>query len=159
MNRQSYVYFMRDEDTQLIKIGYSKFPSKRQQQIIAKTQHTISLLGCMRGAKTVEKRLHKKFSAYCVRHEWFLSSDEILSFIYENATDELIPIPIRQIKKMNTPKTAQRNIRINENTHNLIESLRDDWQPVGYKYSQGQVVYAALKLLAKRVKRQKDKQS
>lgn len=73
------IYFIKYED--YIKIGYSKDPSNRIQNIQTGLPGPIEVLCITKGNFKKENLLHRKFSRFKSRGEWFRSCDELNSYI------------------------------------------------------------------------------
>lgn len=76
-DNNDYVYFIRDHETGLIKIGRSKHPEDRRKSIQSKIGHKLAILATM-ATVDLEKRLHEKFDQYRVTgavvvysHHWW----------------------------------------------------------------------------------------
>jgi len=67
---KEYVYLMLNNDTSLIKIGYSKTPNYRERTLHSQ-EPSIHLIACWETEKIKEKELHKKYNAKKIRGEWF----------------------------------------------------------------------------------------
>lgn len=78
-DQQEYVYFIQGITTGRIKIGVSKDPKKRMQQMQLSEQ-TV-LLCAVKGSYTLEDTLHNMFKEYRVHGEWFDPSERIMDFI------------------------------------------------------------------------------
>ena len=77
----TYIYFIKAERLGYIKIGISVNPIKRLQQLQASLLDNIELLTYTFGDRETEKYLHKRFSKFNYKNEWFLPEKEILSLI------------------------------------------------------------------------------
>jgi hypothetical protein len=67
---KNYVYLMLNEDTSLIKIGYSNDPSYRERTLHSK-EPAVHLIACWEASKEKERALHKMFDSKRRRGEWF----------------------------------------------------------------------------------------
>jgi hypothetical protein len=87
-----WVYFIRDLETGLIKIGCSQDVQKRLLQVHYEISHPLELLGYIPGSHTIEQRLHQRFSrqrrnglkpsgAGHTRWEWFEPSPEMMEYL------------------------------------------------------------------------------
>jgi hypothetical protein len=73
----TFIYLMKDERTELTKIGHSKNPSYRERTLQSDNP-MIVLLGAWLGTQADEKMLHEKFAHRRFRGEWFeLFDDDI----------------------------------------------------------------------------------
>ena len=87
-----YIYFIQNEDNNLIKIGYAKNVQKRIVALQTPSTSKLILLGNIPGNFDFEKRLHKRFHGAKKSGEWFRPTFELLGYIYsmthENMTIE-----------------------------------------------------------------------
>lgn len=85
-----YVYFILDEDRNLVKIGKTNNITIRFYSITSHNSGIIKLLGYIKSDNSykTEHDLHKKFCDYIYRREWFVYSDEIKEFIKNNCNME-----------------------------------------------------------------------
>lgn len=66
------IYFIRNGDSNLIKVGYcSGDPMKRLQAMQTGNPHQLILIGYREGDKSMERKIHSWFKANRVRGEWF----------------------------------------------------------------------------------------
>ena len=79
------VYFIRSKQSGLIKIGTSRWPRRRFQEIKLATGQDVDLLGTIPGSRDVEAELHEKFASTRVTGEWFSESDELMNYINQHA--------------------------------------------------------------------------
>ena len=76
-----FVYFILDQDRQVIKIGCSNDPQRRMLSLQTGNSVRLKLLGSTLGDERVERDLHERFKPFRVGGEWFRASEELLSFI------------------------------------------------------------------------------
>ena len=67
---RNYVYLMLNEDTSLVKIGYSNDPSYRERTLHSK-EPAVHLIACWEAPKEKERILHNIFESKRQRGEWF----------------------------------------------------------------------------------------
>lgn len=82
-----HVYFIRDNDVDLIKIGRStRFKNRLYSlEIEYKTKFDVLLLIPSNNIKTLEKEMHKRFDDYRFSGEWFkLPADELEKIMLEH---------------------------------------------------------------------------
>ena len=79
LNPESQVYFIRCGEA--VKIGISIKPYERIATLAAANHQKLELLATTDGGRKDEKALHRKFSAYHIKGEWFRYSAEIDKFI------------------------------------------------------------------------------
>lgn len=75
-DEQQYVYFLQVTDR--IKIGASKRPFLRLQDLAAGAHGPVGRVVVVRGTPRDEKRLHDRFSAYRSGGEWFVASRPLI---------------------------------------------------------------------------------
>lgn len=75
------IYFIQEEDTKNVKIGYTKDIESRFKGIQACNSSELHLMGVVQGDITAERRLHKKFDKHRIRNEWFKFSDDLKEYI------------------------------------------------------------------------------
>lgn len=78
----SHVYFFQQSD--FIKIGWSKGWRTRLATLQRSTPHDIIPLAIFRGGMKMERDLHARFSQHRVRLEWFRDCPEIRDYISFN---------------------------------------------------------------------------
>lgn len=76
-NWKSVVYFIRDEFSGRVKIGFTKNLAERLGMIQGGCPGKITLIGVVRGGKAVEAALHLAFAEYRTRGEWFVFGVEM----------------------------------------------------------------------------------
>jgi hypothetical protein len=79
------VYFIRSADGSRIKIGTTGRLAHRLRQLEIEYGHGLVVIGVMEGFREDEAKLHRRFSHHRVEGEWFLASEELQTFITENA--------------------------------------------------------------------------
>lgn len=83
----TFIYLMKDERTELIKIGRSLNPAFREKTLQSDNP-MIVLLCFWQGKKSDEKILHEEFKGKRFRGEWFELSDEDIQAIKGRYLDE-----------------------------------------------------------------------
>lgn len=76
-----FVYFIQGENGGAIKIGYTYNIDQRIASLQTGYPDKLLVLADIPGDEVVESELHKIFSEYKLRGEWFKPSDELISFI------------------------------------------------------------------------------
>jgi hypothetical protein len=79
------VYFIRGEQTGLIKIGVANNPSQRLANLQTGSPDRLELLGCTPGSSWGELRLHTRFAHLRQHGEWFTPGEDLLAYIREHA--------------------------------------------------------------------------
>jgi hypothetical protein len=83
----SVVYFFQHSVPDgLIKIGFTKSARNRIGTIRCFSPVPIKALSYILADPHLEKELHRRFSHLRVRHEWFNPGQDLLDFMYQNAT-------------------------------------------------------------------------
>ena len=77
----SWVYFMQDVETGLIKIGESRNPPGRKTQIEQSAQCRLEILATIPQPVPIERLLHFRFEYCRVHGEWFRPDPELLALI------------------------------------------------------------------------------
>lgn len=73
------VYFVQAEDGGPVKIGFSRFPENRLQELQNAHHSRLRIIGLIPdGSRADEKKLHREFESQRLRGEWFLPAGEIL---------------------------------------------------------------------------------
>lgn len=79
-----YIYLIQSEENSYYKIGISKFPQKRIEQLQTGNASKLKLISIYKSnlAKKIEQSFHNHFSHLKLNGEWFdLSMTEVLSFV------------------------------------------------------------------------------
>lgn len=80
MNNKTYVYFLYDRISKMVKIGYSKNIQRRMKQLQTSNPNELELVYYVEGNRDTEFYFHKMFF-YCRRNgEWF-QSQPVLDWI------------------------------------------------------------------------------
>lgn len=66
-----YVYFAQCVSTSLVKIGYTRDPDRRMQELKTASPGGVTLLAYYRGGRSDEKALHDRFADLRRHGEWF----------------------------------------------------------------------------------------
>jgi hypothetical protein len=80
--KNQFVYFISAGGP--IKIGTAKDVRSRLSGIQTSNYDALKVLGVMRGGSELEASLHRQFSHYRLRGEWFWRNNDILSYIEQN---------------------------------------------------------------------------
>jgi hypothetical protein len=75
-----YVYFFVNEDYGFCKIGYSKNPLGRINELQTGCPFSLRILGFIEGDRKIEKKFHKRFWANRTRGEWFRYEGKLKQF-------------------------------------------------------------------------------
>jgi hypothetical protein len=77
----SYIYFIADTKTNMVKIGVSTTPEKRLAGLQTSSPNKLVFLAVAEGDEKKEKELHQQFKKYRKSGEWFELSTEIKQLI------------------------------------------------------------------------------
>lgn len=85
------IYFIQDLENKRIKIGESDDPTMRIKQIMtsSSSRNGCVILAVLPGGAKRENEMHKMFSQYHSRGEWYEASDEIIIYILGLIKNEL----------------------------------------------------------------------
>lgn len=90
---ETYTYIIRMKNTDNYKIGQSRKPIKRVQQLQTACPESLELIAYVKSDIWLEKRLHRMFYMSRKRGEWFTLSytklNMILSYLKERFDDSL----------------------------------------------------------------------
>jgi len=73
-----YVCFVRDRQSELIKIGCSRNPWSSHNSTYG---HELWLMAACPGGRTRKRLLHRRFAASHVRGDWFRPAADVLAFV------------------------------------------------------------------------------
>lgn len=82
------IYFIRNELSGAVKIGYSRKPRGRLANLRAATAESLTLLGVIPGGKSREKELHARWAHLRKSGEWFDGRAELLAAISALVAEE-----------------------------------------------------------------------
>lgn len=130
-----HVYFMKSEQTGLIKIGKSNIPARRQQELQKLLQDRLEIIATFTGLD--EGYLHKRFRDLRARHpnhaagrEWFRPSPSLFAFIEEqtgipkaNQVDDIAEINRRSREAESMIFTLERKLGQAEGRLELLPRL------------------------------------
>jgi len=77
------VYFLKNNESGLIKIGYTEDYEGRIMQLSYQFKARLELLGLIHGGRSEEKEVHGMFSSIRADREWFADCDDLRKFISE----------------------------------------------------------------------------
>lgn len=78
---KGFVYFVQEGKSGSIKIGFAKNVKTRIKSLQTGNSRDLRLLCAIEGDPSLEKSLHKKFSQFLERGEWFKPAVEIFEFV------------------------------------------------------------------------------
>lgn len=81
MTQERFVYAAKNAETGMIKIGFSFCPKLRAANLAFHEGAQVVVLGAKRGTFADEQRIHKEFSQFCYRGEWYHPSEEIIELV------------------------------------------------------------------------------
>lgn len=83
IDRPGYVYAIRNDGSEAVKIGFSGSPLNRLRQLQTASPSRLRLLCAIPAFHTYEATLHETFSARRLSGEWFDDADGIVSSTME----------------------------------------------------------------------------
>lgn len=82
-----FVYLIKDEDNNTLKIGFSKNPKSRLKQLQIATSNKLNLIYMIDGqVQEDEKEMHNFFSHLKISSEWFINDNSIIEYFKENGS-------------------------------------------------------------------------
>lgn len=75
------IYFIQAGNGGPIKIGYSKSPKLRLKELQTGNPDLLKVLSIIDGSIAKEKEIHKKFSQFNIKNEWFFPAKALLDYI------------------------------------------------------------------------------
>lgn len=82
----TFVYFIEAVGIDRIKIGVSRDPEARVQQLSTGSPFPLNLLGKLRGGPELERQLQHQFAALHITGEWFHASQELRAFLRQGGS-------------------------------------------------------------------------
>lgn len=79
--QRRFVYFVQAGASGPIKIGYSKAPERRLQQLQVSHPEPLRILATVPGTKGMEGELHARWNQFRLEGEWFSPHASLLAFI------------------------------------------------------------------------------
>jgi hypothetical protein len=98
-----YVYFMRDESSGLIKIGFSNDPERRRQHLEWSEKTTITILATVAATRDLESRLHQILKPIRHHGEWYAPSPYLSACIKVASGEPWSSDPPHYRRKHSTP--------------------------------------------------------
>jgi hypothetical protein len=84
---KGYIYFLRGEITELIKIGYTSQPiNHRISCLQSGSPDILHFLGAFPGTRTTENSLHRRWSHLRQHGEWFAACEDMRRYISDKST-------------------------------------------------------------------------
>lgn len=77
--RRGYVYCIRDDEADAVKIGFSKNPISRLRQLQTANSRRLRLLCVFDTTQAFERSLHRSFAGRRLHGEWFRDEDRRVS--------------------------------------------------------------------------------
>lgn len=93
MPHDGFIYFIQAKSGP-IKIGYTKNPKTRFDQLVVGHYEDLILRGVLPGTLADEKNLHKSIARSKIRGEWFHPTEEVLAIVAQ-----ALPAPVVQTIK------------------------------------------------------------
>lgn len=116
------VYFIKNPETGLIKIGTAKNVFARVFSLMSQHKTGLRILGLIDGDVRQEKKLHRRFADYNNYDEWFNPSEAILNFIDQNCNTTY------STKKGVRPKSIEISVKSNVPELAKKMGITDYWQ-------------------------------
>jgi len=79
--RVGFVYCIRNDDARAVKIGFSKNPVRRIQQLQTASPSQLRLVAMLESAQAFETALHEQYAYRRLSGEWFDDADSEISTI------------------------------------------------------------------------------
>ena len=86
--RQGWVYCIRDDAAQAVKIGFSRNPSRRFRQIQTANPNKLRMVAVMQAVEAFEQFLHLSHAERRLSGEWFDDTDGGVSSIFSMTASE-----------------------------------------------------------------------
>jgi predicted GIY-YIG superfamily endonuclease len=90
-----YVYFIQNEFTKNIKIGYAVNVERRLRDLQTGNEFYLSLIKKVPGSYASEQLIHKKFQAYRLEREWFKPGIELQKFLLSLNPQKSIKVQLK----------------------------------------------------------------
>lgn len=81
MSSETFVYFIRGQNTGMVKIGLAKHPRQRLGDLQVGCTERLELIAAIPGDQDLEHAMHVRFAALRSHGEWFHGQDDLLQFI------------------------------------------------------------------------------
>ncbi len=91
IRNNTYVYFIQAGEAGKIKIGYSKYPLHRLQQLMDWSPEKLHLVAFAPGGQDEEQRIHALLRKHYSHKEWFHPTTEVISLMKWVASTAQIP--------------------------------------------------------------------
>ena len=75
------VYFIGQDETNFVKIGYSVDPKARLTGLQAANPNKLHMLGIIEGGYSNERMYHKRYAEHCMHGEWFRLPNKVFTKI------------------------------------------------------------------------------
>jgi len=116
------IYFLKNHDLKLIKIGMSDYPYRRLKQIKSSSpeRYRFSMLHVIPGGPKLEHDLHEIYKPFQTHGEWYKVNPKIEEFIIEEQKEEIVFCRICGGKHLSSPDEED----INQHNKNHIQIRR-----------------------------------
>jgi len=137
---RGHVYFIRVGD--FIKIGWSTRPMDRLRQLQTSHPDELEIMGTIKGERSLEGKIHKRFSKNRVRGEWFEEDGPLLDYIDKHTVErkpfyepKLSPeartmvVKLMRLRREHDPESAMGHTLSNllEQIPAMAEYVRPEW--------------------------------
>ncbi len=82
-SKHGSVYFIKDDERDMVKIGHSATPVYRMRALQVGSAGRLRLIGIMAAPRALEATLHQAFREGHVRGEWFYDREMISLFLHD----------------------------------------------------------------------------
>ena len=79
--RCGFVYCIRNDDSEAVKIGFSQNPMRRIKQLQTASPSRLRLIGVVEIAQAFETSLHEQYASRRLSGEWFDDADSEISTV------------------------------------------------------------------------------
>jgi hypothetical protein len=80
-SRPGFIYFLQNGRRKIIKIGYTRDHGGRVSSLQNANPDELKVLATIRGTRMAEAELHKRFSKFNVRGEWFRLEGDLAKYV------------------------------------------------------------------------------
>jgi hypothetical protein len=96
------VYFFQIRNDGPIKIGSSRNPENRLKSLNQSSPYQMRMLGTIEATNGEEGKMHKRFSKYRIRGEWFHPAKELIEYVKTLPMNKIVvdngPKPLGEIR-------------------------------------------------------------
>lgn len=139
IRENTYVYFIQPVNGGNIKIGFSKFPFRRLEQLMDWSPERLVLLAFAPGGYDEEMRIHLMFKEHWSHKEWFRPAPEVLSMVGWVKMTCKIPVHTLPASAPYSafPHRVQQGKRTELQRANMSEAQKTRWAAIKEKRAAG----------------------